>query len=225
METLRLVRAELDGKVPLIGFAGAPFTLASYTIEGGGSKNYLATKRLMYNDRGAWDLLMQKLSETIRAYLLAQARAGAQVVQLFDSWVGCLSPADYREFVLPHTAGIFQSLRAAGVPAIHFGTGACDLLPVMRVAGGDVLGIDWRAELDVAWDRIGEGHGIQGNLDPALLMAPPEVMRDRAGDILARAAGRPGHIFNLGHGILPSTPPDAVKALIDFVHGQSNTTV
>ncbi len=225
LASLRAVRAELNGRVPLIGFAGAPFTLASYVIEGGASKNYVLTKKMMYHERGSWDLLMTRLAETIRVYLLAQAAAGAQALQVFDSWVGCLSPADYREYVLPHTAAIFRSLREAGVPSIHFGTGTGDLLPLMREAGGDVLGVDWRTQLDDAWGRIGDGTAVQGNLDPVLLMAPPELIRERARDVLDRAAGRPGHIFNLGHGILPSTPEDAVRVVIDFVHDQSKTTV
>ncbi len=223
--SLRAVRDELNGRVPLIGFAGAPFTLASYAIEGGASKNYVLTKKMMYHERESWNVLMSKLAETIRAYLLAQAAAGAQALQLFDSWVGCLSPDDYREYVLPHTAEVFRGLKEAGVPSIHFGTGTGDLLPLMREAGGDVLGVDWRTPLDEAWARIGHTAAVQGNLDPVLLMAPTDLLRERAQDVLDRAAGRPGHIFNLGHGILPSTPEDAVRALIDFVHGQSKTTV
>jgi uroporphyrinogen decarboxylase len=225
LESIRNVRQELAGKVPLIGFAGAPFTLASYMIEGGSSKNYVLTKKMMYHERATWNLVMGKLSETIARYLVAQAAAGAQALQLFDSWVGCLSPADYRDYVLPHTASIFNKLRAAGAPTIHFGTGTGDLLPLMSEAGGDVIGIDWRTNLDDGWKRIGAKKGVQGNLDPLLLMAPLELLRERARDVLDRAAGAPGHIFNLGHGILPSTPVDAVKALVDFVHDQSNTTV
>jgi uroporphyrinogen decarboxylase len=221
LKSLQLVRAELDGEVPLIGFAGAPFTLASYLIEGGGSRNYLSTKRIMYGEPEIWKLLMSKLTETLTAFLLAQARAGAQALQLFDSWVGCLSPADYRDYVLPYTRRLFQEIRKADVPAIHFGTGTGDLLPLMREAGGDVLGADWRISLDVAWQRVGPGVGIQGNLDPAALLAPMEVVKKKARDILNRAAGRAGHIFNLGHGILPPTPVDAVRALAEFVHEQS----
>jgi uroporphyrinogen decarboxylase len=225
LDSLRAVRAELAGKIPLIGFAGAPFTLASYMIEGGSSRNYVFTKKMMYHERDSWNLVMSKLSETIGRYLVAQASAGAQVVQLFDSWAGCLSPADYREYVLPHTAAVFQKLREAGIPSIHFGTGTADLLTLMREAGGDVIGVDWRTNLDEGWKRIGPDTAVQGNLDPVLLMAPVDILRERAGDVLRRAGGRPGHIFNLGHGILPSTPVDHVKALIDFVHDQSNTTV
>ena len=214
-----MVRAQLAGKVALIGFAGAPFTLASYMIEGGGSRNYVLTKKFMYEETAAWDLLMNNLCETLTSYLVAQSLAGADAVQLFDSWVGNLSPADYREYVLPYTARIFRALKAEGIPSIHFGTGTADLLPLMRDAGGDVIGADWRTNLDDAWTRIGcENAGIQGNLDPVTLMAPLPVVRKRAADILDRAGGRPGHIFNLGHGILPSTPTDTVKALADFVH-------
>lgn len=218
LKSLQLVRAELNGLVPLIGFAGAPFTLASYMIEGGGSRNYLLTKRVMYEERETWDLLMGKLTKTLIAYLLAQARAGAQAVQLFDSWVGCLGPADYRDYVQPYTRHIFEELRQAGVPAIHFGTGTGDLLPLMRTTGGDVMGADWRVSLDTAWQRVGPGVGIQGNLDPVTLLAPWPVLKERAKEILDRAAGKAGHIFNLGHGILPPTPVSSVRALADFVH-------
>jgi uroporphyrinogen decarboxylase len=218
LQCLRLVRAEIDGEVPLIGFAGAPFTLASYVIEGGSARNFLRTKGLMYENRKLWDQLMAKLARLVSSFLLAQARAGAQAVQLFDSWVGCLSPADYRDYVLPHTQRIFKSLKDAGVPSIHFGTGTADLLPLMREAGGDVIGVDWRTSLDDAWARMGVGVGVQGNLDPATLMAPRAVLMGRAREILERAGGRPGHIFNLGHGVLPLTSEDSVKALVDFVH-------
>ncbi len=221
LKSIRGVRAEIDGKIPLIGFSGAPFTLASYAIEGGSSSNYLLTKGLMYSDRAAWDLLMRRFSETITAYLKAQVRAGAQVVQLFDSWVGCLSPADYRDYVLPHTQSIFQELRKDGIPSIHFGTGTAGLLSLMAEAGGDVIGVDWRIDLGSAWQRIGNGSGIQGNLDPVVLMAPRDVICQKAAEVLDAAGGRPGHIFNLGHGILPSTPEDSVKALVDFVHEYS----
>jgi uroporphyrinogen decarboxylase len=218
MKSLAMVKSENNGRVALIGFAGAPFTLASYAIEGGSSRNFILTKKMMYGDRAAWDCLMEKITRTITAYILAQYRSGAQVIQLFDSWVGCLSPADYREFVFDHTRSIFAALKQAGVPAIHFGTGTGDLLPLLREAGGDVIGADWRTNLDDAWQRIGPGAGIQGNLDPVALMAPWPFIQERTRDILDRAAGRPGHIFNLGHGILPQTPVDSVKALADFVH-------
>jgi uroporphyrinogen decarboxylase len=223
LQSLKMVRAEIDGKVPLIGFAGAPFTLASYAIEGGSSSSYLLTKQVMYNDRASWDLLMEKLCATILAFLKAQAKAGAQVVQLFDSWVGCLTPSDYLEYVLPHTRKIFLELREEGIPAIHFGTGTAGLLKLMREAGGNVVGADWRVHLDVAWQCIGAGAGIQGNLDPALMLSAPwSLLSRKAAEILDEAGGRPGHIFNLGHGILPSTPEDSVKALADFVHEYSS---
>ncbi len=221
LKSLQLVRREIDGKVPLIGFAGAPFTLASYMIEGGGSRNFILTKRMMYGDRATWDMLMEKLTSSLISYLLAQFKAGAQVVQLFDSWVGCLSPADYREYVLSYSKKLFQALREAKIPSIHFGTGTGDLLPLMRTGGGDVVGADWRISLDDAWTRIGPGAGIQGNLDPVTLMAPWPLLKTRAKEVLDLAAGRPGHIFNLGHGILPTTPVDSVRALADFVHEYS----
>ncbi len=221
LESLKMVRQELNGRVPLIGFSGAPFTLASYMIEGGSSRNFILTKRLMYEDRDAWDLLMRKLTTTLTSYLLAQIRAGAQVIQVFDSWVGSLSPSDYREYVLGYSRDVLQALRKAGVPSIHFGTGTGDLLPSMSEAGGDVVGADWRIDLDAAWERIGRTRGIQGNLDPVVLMAPWVVIEGRAKDILDRADGHPGHVFNLGHGILPPTPVDSVKALADFVHEYS----
>jgi uroporphyrinogen decarboxylase len=222
LSSLRLVRSELNGRLPLIGFAGAPFTLASYMIEGGGARNYLITKKLMYGERETWSVLMTKVAETISRYLLAQARAGAEIVQLFDSWAGCLSPSDYREYVLPYSRMVFQDLKKEGVLSIHFGTGTADLLPWMREAGGDVIGVDWRTPLDEAWSRVGQQAAVQGNLDPVTLMAPWDVLRERAREILDRAAGRPGHIFNLGHGILPQTPVDSVKALADFVHEYSS---
>src|SRR5262245_34444753 len=218
LSSLRLVRAELNSSVPLIGFGGAPFTLASYMIEGGTGRNYLMTKTLMYGEGETWSTLMTKVAQTVSRYVLAQVKAGAQVIQLFDSWVGCLSPSDYREYVLPYSRIVFQALEEQGVLSIHFGTGTADLLAWMRQAGGDVIGVDWRTPLDDAWARVGERAGVQGNLDPATLMAPWTVLRERAREILDRAGGRPGHIFNLGHGILPQTPVDAVKALADFVH-------
>jgi uroporphyrinogen decarboxylase len=221
LESLRAVRAEIDGKVPLIGFAGAPFTLASYAIEGGSSSNYLVTKELMYTDPVSWALLMDKFTETILAFLKAQVRAGAQVVQLFDSWVGCLSPSDYRKYVLSHTQKIFCELKKEGIPSIHFGTGSAGLLPLMAEAGGDIIGVDWRIALNRAWQSIETGAGIQGNLDPVALLAPWEVLKLKAAEVLDAAGGKVGHLFNLGHGILPSTPEDSVKALADFVHEYS----
>lgn len=221
LKSLELVRSEIDGKIPLIGFAGAPFTLASYAIEGAASSNYLLTKNFMYRDPATWNHIMAKFSDTVTAYLKAQVQAGAQAVQLFDSWAGCLSPSDYQDYVLPHTQKIFQAMRHAGVPAIHFGTATAGLLPLMAKAGGDVIGVDWRISLDDAWQRIGTAVGIQGNLDPAAFMTPWPTLSNKAAEVLDRAGGRPGHIFNLGHGILPSTPEDSVKALADFVHEYS----
>ncbi len=217
-DTVREVRRRLAGRVPLIGFAGAPFTLASYVIEGGGSRQYRHTKTLMYGDPAAWHRLMERLSETVVDYLREQVAAGAQAVQLFDSWVGCLGPDDYRTYVLPHMRATFAALSDAGVPVIHFGTGTAALLELMREGGGDVIGIDWHVDLGDAWDRVGHDVAVQGNLDPLVLFAPPEEIRRRVARILERAAGRPGHIFNLGHGVLPETPIEHVATLIDAVH-------
>jgi uroporphyrinogen decarboxylase len=218
LKSLKIVREELNGEVPLIGFAGAPFTLACYAIEGGTSQNCLLTKEFMRRDPEAWDLLMKKLSRTIIDFLKAQIHAGAQIVQLFDSWVGHLSPSDYKRFVLPYSQSVFNELSAEGIPLIHFGTGTAGLLSLMAEAGGDVIGADWRISLNSAWHFIGDRRGIQGNLDPALLLGPIEDIRQSAAEILDEANGRSGHIFNLGHGILPSTPEDSVRALADFVH-------
>jgi uroporphyrinogen decarboxylase len=215
-ETVRLTRAGLPEHIPVIGFAGAPFTLASYAIEGGASRNYLFTKRLMYREEGAWHALMARLARGIAAYLNAQIAAGAQCVQLFDSWVGCLGPDDYRRYVLPHTRSIVQAI-APGTPVINFGTGNPALLELYAEAGGDVIGVDWRIRLDEAWRIVGHDRGVQGNLDPLVLLATPEEIRRRAGEVLAQAAGRPGHIFNLGHGIVPQTPVENVIALVDAV--------
>lgn len=221
LETIRIVRRELDGAVPLIGFAGAPFTLASYAIEGGPSSTFERTKTLMYSDPAAWHRLGELLAEMVAEYLLAQIEAGAQAVQLFDSWAGALSPADYREYALPHTRAIFDRIDGAGVPAIHFGVNTSMLLPLMREAGGDVIGADWRIPLDEAWERIGSDRAIQGNLDPTLLFAPIDRLLAGAYDVLRRAGARPGHIFNLGHGILPATPLEHVQELARYVHAQS----
>ena len=219
-DAVRLIRAALKPDLPLIGFAGAPFTLACYAIEGGSSRHYETAKTFMYRDPGAWDALMSRLVDATIAYLNAQADAGAQVLQLFDSWVGNLSPDDYRRFVQPHMTRLFRGLRP-GVPTIHFGTDTGSLLELQRDAGGDVIGLDWRVELDHAWDRLGPGVAVQGNLDPTVLFAPIDEMKRQVAAILRRADGRPGHIFNLGHGILPHTPVDSVLALIDAVHGSS----
>ena len=216
LEALRLVRAALPDEKALIGFAGAPFTLATYLIEGGPSRNYATTKAMMYSQPDLWHDLMGRLSNMVTAYLLAQAAAGAQVLQLFDSWVGWLSRRDYGEYVFPYTRGILGAVRAAGVPVIHFATGSGGLNEVIRESGADVVGLDWRVPLDEAWESLG-AVAVQGNLDPAVLLGPPEVVREQTSDVLRRAGGRPGHIFNLGHGILPQTPLDNVMHMIDCV--------
>jgi uroporphyrinogen decarboxylase len=216
-ETVRLTRRGLSNQLPVIGFAGAPFTLASYVVEGGASRSYVQTKSLMYGDGGAWHALMGRLSRTIGRYLNAQIAAGAQAVQIFDSWVGCLSPEDYRQYVLPHTRSVLESL-PKDVPSIHFATGNPALLPLLVEAGGSVIGIDWRVRLADAWKTVGYDRAVQGNLDPAILLADPTEIRRRALDVLRQAAGRPGHIFNLGHGVLPSTPVENVIALVEMVH-------
>lgn len=217
-EAIRQARRALEGRVPLIGFAGAPFTLASYAIEGGGSRQYIETKQVMYREPEAWHRLMDTLARVVTGYLRMQIRAGAQAVQLFDSWVGCLSPGDYAEYVLPHVQLIFEGLKREQVPLIHFGTGTAALLNLMREAGGDVIGVDWRVHLDDAWQVIGHDVGIQGNLDPVVLFSPRHEIERRVEDILRRAAGRPGHIFNLGHGILPNTPVERVAETVEMVH-------
>jgi len=221
MKTIRMVREDLEGKAPLIGFAGAPFTLASYIIEGGHSKNYVLTKCMMYRNRPIWDALMGKISEVLIRYLNAQIRSGVQTVQLFDSWAGCLSPADYEEYVLPYSKRIIEGVDRT-VPLIHFATSNSTLLELMKGAGGDVIGVDWRVDLGEAWARLGNDVAIQGNLDPVVLFGPVSVIEKEVKRILDRAGGRPGHIFNLGHGILPETPVDHVAALIDIVHQYSS---
>jgi uroporphyrinogen decarboxylase len=216
LEAIRLLRRELE--VPLIGFAGAPFTLASYAIEGGHSSHFARTKALMYGEPETWHRLAGLLAEIIADYLRAQVEAGAQAVQLFDSWIGALDEADYRELVLPHVRRIFDHLAGLDVPKIHFGTGTGHLLAAQREAGGTVIGVDWRTPLDEGWRRVGDGVAVQGNLDPTLLFAPRERLLGRVDDVLRRAGGRPGHVFNLGHGILPGTPVEAVRAVVDHVH-------
>ncbi|HJQ34201.1 MAG TPA: uroporphyrinogen decarboxylase [Pyrinomonadaceae bacterium] len=215
-EAIRITRRNLRPDIPLIGFCGAPFTLASYICEGGGSKNYINTKRLMYTDPGAWHALMSKIARALSQYLNSQVEAGAQAVQIFDSWVGALSPDDYREYVLPHTREVVRGVKP-GVPVIHFGTGTAALLELMKEAGGDVIGLDWRVRLDEAWQRLGDV-AVMGNFDSIALFTNPEVVRRRAKEILEQAANRPGHIFNLGHGILPETPVENVVALVEAVH-------
>jgi uroporphyrinogen decarboxylase len=217
-EAIRQARQALRGRVPLIGFAGAPFTLASYAIEGGGSRNYVLTKSIMYREPDVWHKLMDKLARVVVGYLRRQIRAGAQAVQLFDSWVGCLSAGDYVEYVLPHVQLIFEGLKREGVPMIHFGTGTTAILKHMREAGGDVIGVDWRIPLDEAWSLIGHDRAVQGNLDPVALYGPLGEIERRVEDILRRAGGRNGHIFNLGHGILPTTPVEHVETAVGMVH-------
>ncbi len=215
-EAIRILRAKLD--VPLIGFAGAPFTLASYLIEGGRARDFEATKRFMHEQPESWAILMGRLSESVAGFLRYQAEAGVQALQLFDSWAGTLSPRDYGDKVQPYSRKVFDGIRDAGVPAIHFGTGTAGFLDSFRAAGGDVIGVDWRIPLDRAWDLVGDGVGIQGNLDPAVLLGPSEAWRSAALDVLKRADGRPGHVFNLGHGVLPSTRQDDLRALVHLVH-------
>ncbi|HEV8713455.1 MAG TPA: uroporphyrinogen decarboxylase [Candidatus Binatia bacterium] len=223
-DAVRKARAGLPPEVPLIGFSGAPFTVASYLIEGGSSRHYIETKRFMYQDAGAWRALMERLVRVIAAYVNGQIAAGAQVIQLFDSWVGCLSPADYRTFILPYMQTLIQSL-TPGTLVIHFGTETAGLLELLAEAGGDVIGVDWRIDLDVAWHRIGENRAVQGNLDPVALFAPRVELRRQVERILQAVAGRPGHIFNLGHGILPQTPVENVMALVEMVHEMSEKQV
>jgi uroporphyrinogen decarboxylase len=217
---IRRTRAALRKNIPLLGFCGAPFTLASYMIEGGTSKTFTQTKRFMYEDPGRWNALMGKITRGLERYLTGQVRAGVQAVQVFDSWAGCLSPEDYSRFVAPHSARVIASVRGS-VPVIHFGTGNPELLAPMARAGGDAVGVDFRIGLDEGWRRIGHDRAVQGNLDPVVLYADKTVIRERTLDVLKRAAGRPGHIFNLGHGILPETPVDHAKYLVDLVHEQT----
>jgi uroporphyrinogen decarboxylase len=219
LDAIKLVKKDVP--VPFIGFAGAPFTLASYLIEGGKSTHFEKTKKLMWSDPGAWHALMGKLSEVVRKYLHAQIAAGVDCVQLFDSWVGQLSPRDYDDFVAKHSAHVLQDVMKAGVPVIHFGTGTQALLESMSRAGGTVLGLDWRTPIDDGWQRVGKDKAIQGNMDPIALQAPAPIALEHAKRVLDAVNNRNGHVFNLGHGILPGTPEDTVKAVVDFVHEQS----
>ena len=216
-ESVRKVVKHFGKKLPVIGFCGAPFTLASYMTEGGGSRNYVHTKRLMYTEPKAWDELMSKLVSVLAAYAAEQVRAGADVIQVFDSWVGCLSPEDFRQFVLPHATKLVKELQKTGVPVIYFGTDSATLLPQMQKTGAEVIGVDWRTNLDDAWSSLHYACAVQGNLDPVTLFADKKLLRERAHDVLRRAGGRQGHIFNLGHGILPETPVENVLALVDYV--------
>jgi uroporphyrinogen decarboxylase len=220
-DAIRQTRSDLDSRLPLIGFAGCPFTLASYLIEGGGSRNYRHTKALMYRDGGAWRALMERLARSLARYINAQIDAGVQAVQVFDTWVGCLGPADYREYAQPYTHMMLQAVKP-GTPIIHFGTGTAMLLEAMRDAGGDVIGVDSHIELDAAWERLGSRAGVQGNLDPIALYGDLDFIRMRAKRVLDQAVGRPGHVFNLGHGLLPDTPYENVVALVEMVHDISS---
>ena len=217
-EAVKLVAKHFEGKLPVIGFCGAPFTLASYMIEGGGSRNYIETKRMMYNQPEAWNLLMQRLVNVLAAYTTEQVRAGADVLQVFDSWVGCLSPDDYRRYVLPHARALIERLQKAGAPVIYFGTDTATLLTDMQTTGAEVMGVDWRISIDDGWKLMNYRPAVQGNLDPVLLFASWKELKARAEEVLRSAAGRPGHIFNLGHGILPGTPVENVINLAKFVH-------
>jgi uroporphyrinogen decarboxylase len=216
-EAVRLVAKHFGARLPVIGFCGAPFTLASYMIEGGGSRNYVHTKKMMYSSHAAWDELMRKLVAVTSQYAAEQVRAGADVIQIFDSWVGCLSVEDYRRYVLPRTTELVKALQKTGAPVIYFGTDSATLLPSMQETGAEVIGLDWRIPLDEGWQRLGFKGAVQGNLDPVLLFADWKELKSRAEGILRRAGGRPGHIFNLGHGILPESPVENVKNLAKFV--------
>ena len=220
-EAVRLVVRHFGQKLPVIGFCGAPFTLASYMVEGGGSRNYVETKKLMYREPEAWDELMCKLVAVLSEYSAQQAGAGADVIQIFDSWAGCLSPDDYRQYVLPRTTELVRNVQQAGVPVIYFGTDTATLLPAMKETAAEVIGVDWRIPLDDAWASLEYRGAVQGNLDPVALFANWKDLRVRAEEVLRRAGGRPGHIFNLGHGILPDTPVENVRALARFVHEHS----
>ncbi len=221
LDAIGLIKNQIGDRIPLIGFSGAPFTLASYLIEGGPSRDFTETKKIMYGQPAVWARLLTKLSEMVAEYLQAQIRAGVDAVQLFDSWSGCLSPSDYEEFVLPYSRTIFDKLEGKGVPRIHFGVGTAGILKMMRRAGGDVFGVDWRIPIDEAWALLGDV-AIQGNLDPATLLGNPGLIESRAKEILVRIGGRPGHVFNLGHGVLPQTQPENLRNLVGFVH--SSTT-
>jgi uroporphyrinogen decarboxylase len=224
-EAVRLVAGHFGDHLPVIGFCGAPFTLASYMIEGGGSRNYLHAKKMMYSSPAAWDELMGKLVAVTSEYAIEQVRAGADVIQIFDSWVGCLSVEDYRQYVAPWSGELVRRIQTADVPVIYFGTDTTALLPYMKETGAEVIGVDWRVPLDDGWRSMGMRGAVQGNLDPVLLFAGWKEIKSRAEEILRRAGGRPGHIFNLGHGILPETPVENVKSLAAFVQQQAGVEV
>ncbi|MBI4728095.1 MAG: uroporphyrinogen decarboxylase [Acidobacteria bacterium] len=219
LEAVRMLRRDLT--VPLIGFAGGPYTLASYLVEGRPARDHPRTRALMHGDPAVWEGLLDRLAGTVLALLRAQVAAGAQAVQLFDSWVGDLDPGDYERFVLPWVSRIFEELAPLGVPRIHFGVGTGELLALMRAAGADVVGVDWRVPLDRAWDRVGRDAAVQGNLDPAVCLAPWDAVERKALEVLRRADGRPGHVFNLGHGVFPQTPPETLERLVDLVHSRT----
>jgi uroporphyrinogen decarboxylase len=221
LDAIRQIQRELSGRVPLIGFAGAPFTLASYAIEGGHSSNFARTKALMYGTPDAWHRLCGILVDVVSEYLVAQIEAGVNAVQVFDSWVGALNARDYREFILPHSRRLFDALAPYNVPSIHFGVGTGSILGELAEAGGSVIGVDWRTPLDEAWQRLGNDRAVQGNLDPTLLLGPLDRALVATDEVLQRAGGRAGHIFNLGHGILPTTPVEHVQALARYVHQQT----
>src|SRR5579871_1140968 len=223
LEAIAAVRAELRPEQAVVGFCGGPFTVAGYLVEGRPSRDFAVTKALMYREPAVWHALLEKLAETFAAYSLAQAAAGADAIQLFDSWIGVLSEADYVEFASPASARVLGALRDAGVPTIHFGTGNAPLLPAMAAAGGDVIGLDWRLPLDAGWEAAGQDRAVQGNLDPTVLLGPWARVEAQARDVLARAGGRPGHIFNLGHGVLPDTDPAVLGRLRELVHAETET--
>ncbi len=218
LEDIEAVLARLDGSVPLIGFAGAPFTLASYLVEGRPTRDFIHTKRLMYGAPEVWDAMMQRLSDIVATYLLAQVEAGVHALQLFDSWAGALSVSDYTRYVQPFSRAVLTRVRECGLPVVHFGTNTGALLPAMRDAGGSVIGVDWRIPLDVAWDLVGDECGVQGNLDPIVLQGPWDVVRREAEGIRQRVGGRRGHVFNVGHGLHPQTPPEMLERLVHFLH-------
>jgi uroporphyrinogen decarboxylase len=218
LETIRILRRELEGRVPLIGFGGAPFTLACYMVEGKGSRDFARIKEMMYAAPGVFEALMEKVTRMDLAYLSAQIEAGAQAIQIFDTWGGILAPADYRRYVLPHSRRLIQGLSGRGVPLIHFVKGAGTMLETVREAGGDVVGLDWHVDLGRARDALGPAVAVQGNMDPTVLFAPPAHIRAEVRRILEENAGRPGHVFNLGHGILPTVPPEHARELVAEVH-------
>ncbi|MBE0448031.1 MAG: uroporphyrinogen decarboxylase [Actinobacteria bacterium] len=224
-DAIKILRRELEGRVPLIGFSGAPFTLASYIVEGSGSRDYRYAKAMIYEAPEVWHTLMEKLAEIVTRYLRMQIKAGAQAVQMFDSWVGALGPVDYEKFVMPYSRRVMDNLAGEGVPRIHFANNASTLLELVASAGGDVIGIDWRINIDVAWQRVGYDKAIQGNLDPIILFGPIKCIEERVKDILDRVGGRPGHIFNLGHGIHKDTPVEHAQALVEAVHRLSQEQI